>query len=350
MRQLVGVIVLFAFVGGCANQFDPATGEMLAVIGQAPLPPGYDSFTFDEEDTPTSYIVSADYSNTTMTDMEDFFNAYFRDGGWESTRSDVEESIRFLYFDKGNASYTITMVDQGAVIRLGVMYDEDAHTHEEFDALISESADEEALKVVAAIAKTYAALESYRDSGHQESVSDGELLSTLDFETKYLASGDLRFKYENALSNGLETSSVLSKKGDVILAMTDYDSEPERYDDIFMAIAAYYGVSSGTSGNIPELLFELEDQTLFRLANLHLLDDARLKDGALCLRLQGTDFNGAEVTVWAGKDDYLIRKIEEVTDANDRSTTSYNPEVNVKISDVDMLMTPPSFPNVRRQD
>jgi len=122
--------------------------------------------------------------------------------------------------------------------------------------------------------------------------------------------------------------------------MSSHEVLLRRYEDISIAIAALYGVTHTTSGKIPELLYGDDDQTLFRLANLRLLDDARLEDGTLCIRLQGKDFNSDEITVWVSKDSYLIRRIEEVTDAENSATTTYKPEVNIEIAAEEM--------NVRR--
>ena len=131
---------------------------------------------------------------------------------------------------------------------------------------------------------------------------------------------------------------MLSKKGDLIQVMASYDTAPENFEDISMAIATLYGVTSATSGNIPELLYGDDDQTLFRLANLRLIDDARLEDGTMCIRLRGKDINSDEITVWVGKDSYLIQRIEEITDAKNSATTTYKPEVNIEIIAEEMIL------------
>ena len=121
------------------------------------------------------------------------------------------------------------------------------------------------------------------------------------------------------------------------------DDEPEVGDDVSLAIAGLYGVTGTTSGNIPELLFQIEE-TVFDLIHLSVIADTSLSDGTLCARLQGTDFMGQEVTVWAGNADFLIRKIESKQDSRNWSAITYTPEMNVEIPDEVFEFTRPVAP------
>jgi outer membrane lipoprotein-sorting protein len=127
--------------------------------------------------------------------------------------------------------------------------------------------------------------------------------------------------------------------------MSDFDAAPTEDHDISLAIAALYGVTSRTSGNIPQLLLNLDKGTLFYLAGLKLLDEAKSEDGTPCLRLQGVDFSGEENTIWIGKDDLLIRKIETVKDPANRDTTIYKPTVNAEITDGELVFRKPEARN-----
>jgi hypothetical protein len=124
--------------------------------------------------------------------------------------------------------------------------------------------------------------------------------------------------------------------------MSNHDTEPEEYDEIPMAIAAFYGVSSATSGNIPNLLLRHEKNPLFRLMDLRVLDDAKSEDGILCARLRGEQAAGDELTILFGKNDHLIREIELVADAGNRSKTTYSPKINIEISPEEMEFRLPS--------
>jgi len=189
MRQLLGFIALCVLVTGCVHHFDAATNELLAAIDQAPLPPGNEWFMFEPDDTPTSYMVRAEYQGKTVKEIEDFYHAYFRENGWEKEFPDETETSGFLSYKKGRATYLITIFGGWSLIQLAVIYREYEFTWEEFDVLIGESANAEAVEVVEKIANTYSALETYRDTGHHESIDDGELLTEADFETRFIANG-----------------------------------------------------------------------------------------------------------------------------------------------------------------
>jgi hypothetical protein len=168
------------------------------------------------------------------------------------------------------------------------------------------------------------------------------LLKKLEFETKYTGDGDLLFRYSTLLSNGFRTRNVMGRLGGVVRTMSNLDTEPEEYDEISMAISAFYGVSSATSGNIPNLLLAHEHSSLFRLMNLRVLDDAKSEDGILCARLRGEQADGDELTLSISKNDHLIREIEIVADAGNRSKTTYSPKINVEISPEEMVFRLPS--------
>jgi hypothetical protein len=168
------------------------------------------------------------------------------------------------------------------------------------------------------------------------------LLKKLGFETKYTGDGDLLFQYSTHLSNGFRTRNVMGRLGGVVRTMSNLDTEPEEYDEISMAISAFYGVSSATSGNIPNLLLAHEHSSLFRLMNLRVLDDAKSEDGILCARLRGEQADGDELTLSISKNDHLIREIEIVADAGNRSKTTYSPKINVEISPEEMVFRLPS--------
>ncbi len=79
--------------------------------------------------------------------------------------------------------------------------------------------------------------------------------------------------------------------------------------------------------------------------HLKLLDEAKSEDGTLCLRLQGVDFGSEENTIWIGKDDLLIRKIETVKDPENRETTIYKPQTGVEIIDGELVFRTPEAKN-----
>ena len=174
--------------------------------------------------------------------------------------------------------------------------------------------------------RRHGALKSCADTGTHESILDGEVLSTATFKTHYVAPDKLRFEYGDLLTDWFHTTYVFSKLGDSVQTASSVGAMPEIDNDISLAIASLYGVTSGTSGNIPELLLGVERTTLVHLVGLKLLDEATADDGTPCFRLHGKDFISHQLTIWIGKDDLMIRKIESVEDGQHPRNDDLQPE------------------------
>lgn len=214
-----------------------------------------------------------------------------------------------------------------------VSYNEFEYTHEEFASLVKETASPEALVAVKTIEETYANLKSYRDTGTlNESYDNGNMSTNATFHTAYIAPNRLLFSYKEDPDDFFPTAHKLLMRSEAVTIMASYDDVPETMDDVSLGIAALYGVTSTTSGNIPELLLQ-GDSLLLSLAHLILLEDKKLKDGTVCLRLRGTDFLGAETTIWISKKDNLVRQIDEKSGKKDKSIITFQPEINIDILD-----------------
>jgi outer membrane lipoprotein-sorting protein len=319
------------------------TGKEFDFEADVPLPPGHGGVRAPSRATPTSYHVSASYPDATVEEIFEFYQRYFRENNWEFMPHEVSKNVgTLLFFDKDKASFVITILEIDSKIELSVNYAEPKYTWEEFLVLADNSAEQEAKDTVAQLKSYYCSLKSYADTGNHESIHNGTLLKKLEFETKYTGDGDLLFRYSTLLSNGFRTRNVMGRLGGVVRTMSNLDTEPEEYDEISMAISAFYGVSSATSGNIPNLLLAHEHSSLFRLMNLRVLDDAKSEDGILCARLRGEQADGDELTLSISKNDHLIREIEIVADAGNRSKTTYSPKINVEISPEEMVFRLPS--------
>jgi hypothetical protein len=284
---------------------------LLAAVSKIPFPPGHNGASIDGNEAGTSFSVKLEYADSTEEEIAAFYRKYFSENRWKNVFADEDVGPGALHYEKEKSTINVTTVDMQSKIHLLVIYREFKYTREEFGALVGKSATPEARKLVDKIVETYGGLKSYVDTGHEETIYDGELLSELDFETRYVAGGDFLFHYTD--EDG--SRDVISKIDKIIQTFASYEPSPTRYEDISLAIWALYGVSMGTSGNIPELLFGLDKKTLFDLVDLSVIKESRLEDGTKCLCLRGTNFNGEEVTLWIGKEDYLVRKIEAVVHA-----------------------------------
>ncbi len=337
----VVALALLLFLGrGWLSTSGPDAGVLREALAKAHLPPGYDLFATNGDDLETSFYVRAEYGNATVAGISAFYQSYFDDNGWKDGYPDDEPTEGSFYFLKGRTSMNVTVFDIRGRIHLMVIYTEYEHTHEEFGALVKESAAPEAMEIIAKTTMIYASLTSYRDSGTLETVEDGEPSDHATFTTAYVAPDQLCFEYADTADSFDPHQHVLAMQGDTGQRMSDYDDAPETENDITLAISSLYGVTSTTSGNIPELLLQLDGTTLFHLAHLKVLEEKSL-DGVVCLRLHGTDFNGSENTIWVGKEDRLIRKIESVADAKNRERITYTPEANINIPAEDLAFKRP---------
>ena len=153
--------------------------------------------------------------------------------------------------------------------------------HAEFGERVAGSQNDKAAALVASIEEAYAALDSYSDTGHHETVHGGRPLIRVDFETKYRDPGDIYFKFVSNPASVMEMWGAFSRIGDTVTEKSSFTPD-ETHSDIGMAIASLYGVSSRTSGNIPSILVEDDGDILFRLAGLHTVEETQTIEGVEC--------------------------------------------------------------------
>jgi hypothetical protein len=260
-----------------------------------------------------------------------FYENYFSENGWADTLDSDVKPREMLNYKKGRKEVNISLSELADSKWLHILCFEFKYTRDEFDALIDSSSTDEVIKLLERVKETYKSLKTYSDIGELEEVHNGELLSKIRFSTKYRNSGRFLFEYTSGLPGGYQSSGVLEQDGDSVKQSASFAVGGES-DDIGLAIQGYYGVSRGTSGNVPELLFDLKHQSLFRLINMKLIKEKNI-GSIICIRIEGEEYVGEKNVIWIGKDDYLIRKIESRTDDENYSITTYDPKINIPIPD-----------------
>jgi len=293
-RITPALLSLCALASGCDMLFPGDLEKFDGVFQKVPLPPGTESFRIGGSDS-TDFYFSSEYTNKTEAEIAEFYRTFFKDNGWTSNFSPEDELDGRLNYQKGKASINVTTVAISSQLHLMVIYREDKYTREEFAKLVAESETPETKDLIRRIGEAYGQATSYRDTGSYECINDGEILSRAHFKTLYRDPDDLLFEYWDT-PDDFQNAHTLSKRGDQVKYMSDYEAAPTEDHDISLAISALYGVTSGTSGNIPRLLLNLDKGSLFYLVGLKLLDEAKSEDGTLCLRLQGVDFSSEENT------------------------------------------------------
>ena len=332
--------VFCVLLAGCGDRFYGNSGRFDDVFKKVPLPPNTNEFILDGEDS-TDFSVRTTYTDRSAAYIATFYRTFFKDNGWTSKYPSEEESDDLLIYQKGKAVVHVTTVGTPREIHVMVIYREDEFSREEFDTKAGESVSLEAKALVQSVRDAYENAASYTDTGTLELIDDGEVLGRASFKTAYKDPGDLLFEHWDSTGDFHFTADVLFKKGDLVQRMSDTDTEPTVEGDIVTALATLSGVTLGTSGNVPELLLKLDGSVLFHLIDLKILKEAKAEDGTLCHRLHGKDFHGHENTIWIGKDDFFIRKIETVENKDNRQTTTYSPKVNVELADEDLAFRKP---------
>ncbi len=331
MRRFIIPLVLIC---GCSPSFftgdTPIPPEMMAYLA-----PGYEEIRTIGTLEPDSWAISVDYKNSSTKGLIAFYEEFGADNGWTLIdSSEVSDTMHSLDFEQPKETLMITIFDSNPhPIRTNIFYTAYKWTHEEFDELVAQSASAKARSLIDATITSYQSLDTYVDKGESVSISEGEVWEKIDFSTAYRSNGDLHFEYKDN-DDSFSSSASLTKLGDSIIVRSSF-SDDSVEEDVSLAIASLYGVSSGTSGNIPEILVGVEGFTLFRLANMTLIDEKTLSPSVVCVGIQGEDYIGRRTTIWIDKQTNLIRQIEEFEDTQNYQTTTYEPSINVALSSED---------------
>lgn len=160
--------------------------------------------------------------------------------------------------------------------------------------------------------EVYSSAESYADRGLVSTVfiSDGKEETTRKPFATYFER-PARFRFEYRYDEGQHLNIILRNGGAASIIKATEEVKVLRLSS---AIAAFAGVSSGSSFRIPSLLMpgQLAKWSLGDLRNPRLEDEEEL-DGAPCYRISALVNRDERIQYWVGSCDFLIRKILERT-------------------------------------
>jgi hypothetical protein len=223
------------------------------------------------------------------------------------------------------------------------------------------------------VAGVYAGCRSYRDSGCARSRFLGlpglpEFETDKPFRTAFVRPD--RFRFEFSDPGGTEPYRyIVHAAGDVFQTWWDVRPGVERKSSLGLAVAGAAGVSDGAAHTVPALLMP-EPVGGLRLTGL--LELARLDDGDLtgaeCYRLRGRppgpagaqaaasqqlfrEMTGIDppaefepMVLWIDQRTLLLRRVEgrhRLPFGESVQVTTYEPEVDVRISDEELSFDPP---------
>jgi outer membrane lipoprotein-sorting protein len=174
---------------------------------------------------------------------------------------------------------------------------------------------EQAAQIMAQVVAAYHSVPSYSDTGTiVDRAGRGGFEMKVRFETFFKRPSKLRFNWTIENNNVRRHRHNAMIRSDGTTTWTSYSfrgSRPERKDSLDLAVAGAIGASLGSAHRIPRLL--IDQITSFRMDELK---DLRIRsyepaDEVECVVLVGERAVGTEVTVWVGRQDHLIRRIEE---------------------------------------
>lgn len=194
--------------------------------------------------------------------------------------------------------------------------------------------------LVATTLETYRQLRSWADDGAAVSMIDhpvtGEKTTRTPFATRWDRTGG-RFHYRYEEESG--PLSFRANRYDVWLqdgrAVTSWTVRPglEEHESLAMALAGPHGVSGGSAGVVHGLVDRPKHATpwpFWSLVNARVTAE-ELVNGAPCWRIDARHGDDSNLTLWLGRDDHLLHRLDQITNFDDFRSISritWNPRAN----------------------
>lgn len=208
----------------------------------------------------------------------------------------------------------------------------------------------EAREILERMSQTYAECRTYRDSGlvTTQIVGDDGQTFTVErkFQTAFVRPDRFRFEFAQDAS-GEPIRYIIWTRGSDIRTWGDAQPKIEQPASRELAWGGAAGISSGSSNNIPPLLWpeRASGAKLVQITEPRCAEDGTL-DGAECFRVQGHS-GGSLIMIWIDKQSSLVRRIDEEFLMKDRRVhlkATYTPVLNEPIADELLEFDPPVSP------
>jgi hypothetical protein len=195
-----------------------------------------------------------------------------------------------------------------------------------------------AREILERTAATYASCRSYSDQGVVTNIYTskwGKHLDEKPFATRFIRPDLFRFDFQDRFFpyQRLWTRFVVwSIRGKTLEWWTVTDPKAARESSLGEALSGATGISGGSAHRIPKLLLpdEIPGRSIAQLGDPELTGE-ELIDGHTCYRIEGIYGNSNKQIVWVGKEDLLIRRVDESNQFADVDTTTYEPLLNPNV-------------------
>ncbi len=184
------------------------------------------------------------------------------------------------------------------------------------DAQRRESNAVEPPEVMRQVVAGYHSFSTYSDRGTGIVRSAGsDAVDKVEFETLFKRPNKVRFAWTTEYSRtpGYKQTGVVWCDGVAVWASYSFHgNKPEQKTSLEAAVASATGASCGTAPTILRLLSD-EFHEIIRLDERQgfKITGNDVANGVECLILAGNDADGDERIVWIGREDHLIRRIED---------------------------------------
>jgi outer membrane lipoprotein-sorting protein len=179
-----------------------------------------------------------------------------------------------------------------------------------------DASDVEAAGLLKQVIATYHSLSTYSDRGTAiVHMTSSDSVYKIEFETLFKRPNKVRFAWTLEFNHtpGHKQTGVIWCDGETAWTWYSFrDNNLERKANLEAAMASATGASWGTAPNILELLVDrfqemirLDERAAFKIAGKD------LANGVECMKLVGTETDGDELKVWIGREDHLIRRVQE---------------------------------------
>jgi len=288
-------------------------------------------------------------------------------GGTSGTRQDDAVGVTIHFFESANGRYKIELSNEVLTVNgdnytlenptdsIRIVDDRVEITRVEVRSKDGKPIDAQPLsradktqQILDRMVKAYAECKSYSDSGVIEAVvrerpDSPNVPMDYSFTTSFLRPDRFRFEIKDQDENRL----LISASAENVRTWWDIEPGIQEPESLELAFAQALGFTGGNVGHIPALLMP---DKLEVWSSLHIVDPKLREDDVLgdveCFRLE-FNFSNEKTILWIDKHTYLVRRIEHVLKSDGiyaEWTTTYNPTIDVEITDKMLEFDPPSLP------
>ena len=194
----------------------------------------------------------------------------------------------------------------------------------------------------------YRTCSSYVDTGEVNTIfieGKGKRTNAKPFKTAFLRGSGFRYEFKDKFGADDWRIYIVSQLGFDIQSWWTIRPQVAKFETLSNALAGAVGVSSGSAAVVPFML--LPDMGMgsrfTNVRDLKLLGEEVL-DGKTAYKMEFRGYKDRTATIWIDKSSSLLLKLFETAEFDTfktESTTTYSPQINVKVDMEQLAFNPP---------